>query len=428
MSELYRKISAAVDRRRDDIIGLVQELVRIPTFTPPGHNYDTAVEALVPKLTSIGFEVQRIDMPDEVFQQRCRVHYPEMNGVRANLLAKKDFGKPERVLWYAHVDTVPVPDADKWTRDPFGAQVVGDRMYGRGTADAKGECCAAIAAFQILHELGIEPRYNVTIALTGDEEIGPYSGLMYLADEGHFADCSYFHSLDGSGDGVIVAHNGALTWRIDIKGVSTHTGRAYSGINPIEHSLAILEEFRALQTEVLSRRSDFPIPPNIAADTGVDKLQPTFNVTMAHGGVKHTIVPPTFVLQGDRRFLPEEPEEDVIAEIRAAFERAKAKDPLLDAEIAFRPFYMSHAGDPNHPWAKEVHRIVEAVVGEPRPITASGGSSDVAYCSHVTGIPVVGFGIGRYKESMNHGIDENIRIGDLLDLVKITAAVATGAL
>lgn len=427
MADLYQAINDAVDRRRDDIVGLVQELVRIPTPTPPGHNYDRAVETLRPYFTKMGFETRRIDMPDQLFEQRCRSVYPEMDGVRANLLAKKDFGRKERVLWYAHLDTVPVNEPERWTRPPFGAEVHGDRLWGRGTADAKGECCSAIAAFLILHELGIEPRYNVTVALTSDEEIGPYSGLMHLADLGVFADCNYFHSLDGNGDNLTIAFNGALTWRIDIEGKSTHTGRAYTGINAIEHSLPILEEFTALQKQVLSRRSRFPIPPNIAADAGTDKLQPTFNVTMAHGGVKHNIVPSSFVLQGDRRFLPEESESEVIAEIQAAFDRARGRDPLLEARIRFMPFYESFAGDPDHPWSREVQRSVERVLGEPRPLAASGGSSDIAYTSRVAGLPAVSFGLGRYKESNHHGVDENIRISDVLDLVKIVCVLATGS-
>ena len=63
-------IIRAVDETRDEAVDLVQQLIRIDNCVPPGRDYDKAVDLLLPLFREIGFEVERIDMPDEIFQQR----------------------------------------------------------------------------------------------------------------------------------------------------------------------------------------------------------------------------------------------------------------------------------------------------------------------------------------------------------------------
>ncbi len=156
-------------------------------------------------------------------------------------------------------------------------------------------------------------------------------------------------------------------------------------------------------------------------------MRALLNVTIARGGIKHNVVPPEFVLEGDRRFLPEEDEESAIAELGAAVERARARNPQLDAELRIRPFYTSYALPADHPWALRLQRIAETVTGRAYPIVGSNGSSDVAHVARVTGISTAKIGVARPGETNNHGPDENVRIDDLLDLVKIICALATDA-
>ncbi len=75
MSDIDR-ISRAIDDRRGDLVHITQELVRIPTTNPPGLNYDRMAEYLMPYFPKMGFEVERIDMPEDVFLQRCKTRGP----------------------------------------------------------------------------------------------------------------------------------------------------------------------------------------------------------------------------------------------------------------------------------------------------------------------------------------------------------------
>jgi len=427
MADLLKRIHAGVDARRERIVATVQEWVRISTQTPPGDGYVALVERIVPRFAALGFDAWRVDVPPAVFEQRSRVHYPELVGPRPNVLARRAIpGKPGR-LWYCHLDTVPVGDPAQWSVPPLEGLVRDGRVWGRGAADSKGGATAILSAFETLRDLGIEPAVSPVVALTTDEEIGPYSGLMYLADQGEFRECRSFHSADGLAGAVGIANAGAFTWTVRVRGTSVHSGLSLLGVNPIEHSLPLLDELVTLKREVQSRVSAVPASPEVAARGGGSQLRALLNVNIARGGIKHNIVPPEFVLEGDRRFLPEEDEGIAVAELRAAVERARARDPQLDAELRIRPFYTSYALPVDHPWALRLQRVAETVTGRAYPIVGSNGSSDIAHVARVTGIPAAKIGVGRPGETNNHGPDENVRIDDLLDLVKIICALATEA-
>ncbi len=421
----YDHISEAIDQRRDEIVSLTQELIRIPTTNPPGLNYVQMAEYLMPLLEDIGFRVERVDVPDEVFQAKGKAINPLQEGVRANVLARMDAGAAENALWYAHTDVVPVVESE-WTVPPWDGIVRDGRIWGRGSADDKGPAAALIVAFRALHDRGIKLAYNPTLAFTPDEEGGPYSGLMYLADIGLLNHCKYFMPLDGSHEGVSIGNNGQLTWTVKVQGTSIHSARADEGSNAIEHGYAVMRELMDLKAEVRKRRSTVPTSPATARDRGIDVLTPNLNITIAHGGTKHNIIPAEFVLEGDRRVIPGEELEDSIKEIQDAVARAKEKDPDLRCSLAVNTIYIPFFIDQNHPWVQKVKRAVEMVTGQPCPIFASSGSTDVGHTVKVTGMAHATYGAAQYRESRGHGPDENARISNLVEVAKVVAVVAAG--
>ena len=129
----------------------------------------------------------------------------------------------------------------------------------------------------------------------------------------------------------------------------------------------------------------------------------------------------------ERMFREVDRREEVMREIQEAVDRARAKDPELDCRLEMTPFYTSFASDPDHPWPRKVQEVVKAVTGEEVDICGSQGSTDVAYTVKSTGLVSASFGIGRAKESNGHGVDENARVSDMLNLVKVVCALATQA-
>ncbi len=427
MSDVLTRIDTAVNARREEILALLQQWVQIPTQTPPGENYIEIVGRILPRFAALGFDARRVDMPPDVFEQRSRVHYPELVGPRANLLARLNVpGKPP-ALWYTHLDTVPIGDASKWSVPPFEGVVKDGKVWGRGTVDSKAGAVALVVAFETLRDLGMDLAVSPVIALTTDEEVGPYTGLMYLADQGEFRGCQWFHSCDAFAGSVGIATAGGFNWSIRVAGKSVHSGRSLLGINPIEHSLPLFDEILALKQVVQTRLSWVPQHPEVVNQGGGSHLRALLNITIAHGGFKYNVVPPEFVIEGDRRFLPEEDEESAIAELRGAVDRACARDRQLDAKLTIRPFYTSYAIATDHIWPRKLQRVAEAITGETHPLVGSNGSSDVAHVARVTGIPTARLGVGRPQGSNAHGIDENVQISDIINLIKIICALATDA-
>jgi succinyl-diaminopimelate desuccinylase len=419
--QLFEAIAAEVEASQDEIVATLMEAVRIPTQTPPGENYDRMVAHLIPLFGELGFDARRWDVPDDVFEARSRVHYPELEGVRANLLATRSYDGAPPAAFYCHIDTMPAGDRSRWSVEPFEPIVRDGYVWGRGTADSKGGAIAILSAFRVLRRLGLEPAVSPIVALTTDEEIGPYTGVMHMADEGVFDGCRWFYSADGMANSVGVATSGGFTWTIQIAGRSAHSGSSFLGLNPIEHSVPLLEELLATKAEVAKRVSAVRMSPEMIANTGREHVSPVLNVTMARAGVKHNVVPPEFILEGDRRFIAEEDEEQCVAEIEEAIARAEARDPELQCTLTVRPFYTSFANDPDDPWVQHVCRLASAIRGEEMIAAGINGSSDVAHVARVTGIPLAINGLARFSETHNHSPDERCRIDDVLAVTKIVA-------
>ena len=170
-------ILAEVAARRQDLIGLAQDLIRIPTLNPPGQNYRAICDYLAGRLMASGFLVDFV-----------RAHGAPGDSdafPRWNLIARATGSGPgDCVHFNSHHDVVAVGHG--WTRDPFGAELDGDRIYGRGSCDMKGGLAASVIAAEAFMAARPEWRGAIEISATADEESGGYGGVAYLAERGYF--------------------------------------------------------------------------------------------------------------------------------------------------------------------------------------------------------------------------------------------------
>jgi succinyl-diaminopimelate desuccinylase len=112
-------IDRAVERRREEIVGFLQEMIRIPSENPPG-DYEPICDYLSAKLKGMGFET--------------RVTGKEG---KPNVVATLKGNRPGRTLILnPHIDVVPAGDG--WSVAPYGGEVRDGRVYGRGAYDCKG--------------------------------------------------------------------------------------------------------------------------------------------------------------------------------------------------------------------------------------------------------------------------------------------------
>ena len=401
------------------LIDCLTELVRIPTFVPPGENYGKIVDLLIPVFEDLGFGCERIAMPEEVYEARQKKE--GLSGERINLLATKDFGTEESIVLYTHLDVVPAGEG--WSTAPFDPVMSDEKIYGRGVADSKGSIASLLAALSIMDEQELESTYNIRVALTTDEEMGLYSGLCFFADEG-LLQGDYLLCMDGDNEGICVATNGVMNWELKVYGKSCHSSLPFLGVNAIEKAVLVVQELEKLKKEIARRESKALCSPDITELTGQRHIKPVFNVTMINGGVKENLIPPSCTVRGDRRYIFEESIEEVIKEFEDAVETIKTTHGI-DLELYCKPGYPPMFTDPNNEWVRRVKAAASDAFGVSKGIIGVQGGLDVAYAVQRTKQPVCAFGVGRSTESNAHGPDENVRIQDLKDYVKFLVRLLT---
>jgi len=389
-----------------DLLDLLKKIISFKTVAPPGSNYEEIVDWLVPLFQEMGFSTRKMAMPQEVFASRCQDS--RLRGDRFNLKADLELGREKTLAIYAHLDVVPA-EGD-WDTDPFQAVQKEGRIYGRGVSDCKGSIAALIAALRSVLKTG-RPKYNLSILLTTDEEVGGYSGLCYLTDLGQVRG-DMMLCMDGFCDDVVIGSNGIITWEATVHGRSAHSGSSFLGVNAVERSIPVMEALMALKKDVQSRRSAVPSSSALEA-LGMKSLKPMLNITMINGGVKENIVPDRCILRGDRRVIPEESMDGAMQELESVL---KPLDVQLD--LKFYPGYPPMSVNPDHPWVSEVREAVQRSMGFYPRLSGAQGSLDQAYATEKTGIPTCVFGVGRQLESNIHGLNENVRVSDLMGFAR----------
>lgn len=389
---------------RDYLLDLMKNIISFRTVASPGDCYQEIVEWLEPIFRDMGFKTTKMKMPAEVFAAKCSDN--RLVGDRYNLRADLSVGAEKTLVIYAHLDVVPAEG--EWDTDPFCAVQKNGRVYGRGVSDCKGSIAALVAALKALLSKK-KPKYNLSVLLTTDEEVGGYSGLCYLTDLGQVKG-DLMLCMDGFSDDVGIGSNGIITWDVMVRGRSAHSGSSFLGVNAVERSIPVMERLMELKKVVQSRRSRLPASTAVRS-MGIDNLMPILNITMVNGGVKENIVPDRCVLRGDRRVIPEEKMEEAMEEIERALEPLRSEG--IDFDLKFYPGYPPMSVNPEHAWVDEVREAVERGMGFIPQLSAAQGSLDQAYATEKTGIPTCVYGVGRQLESNIHAPNENVRITDL---------------
>jgi len=169
----------------DEVTTLLQELIRLDTTNPPG-NETLAAGVLRDYLEAAGVE--------------CGLYarVPE----RANLVARiPGRGDGPSLALLSHTDVV-VADPGEWERDPFGGELVGDEVWGRGALDMKGEVAASAVALATLAREGWRGSGDLIFVAAADEEVGAGFGLQWLVEEHPEAVRADFSVNEGAGDRV----------------------------------------------------------------------------------------------------------------------------------------------------------------------------------------------------------------------------------
>ena len=408
-----------IDGKRDDLIQLTQDLIRIPTLNPPGENYGAICDFLNKRLQASGFETQLIRAFDTPGDSE---RYP-----RWNIIARRDgTSLGDCVHFNSHTDVVEVGSG--WTFDPFGGEIADGNIYGRGACDMKGGLASSIIAAEAFTEQYPDFSGAIEISGTADEESGGYGGVAYLAEHGHFSPEKVQHVIIPEPlqkDRICLGHRGGWWAEIETKGEIAHGSMPFLGDCAVRHMGAVIHEFEDKLFPIMAaRRTDMPVVPEGAKSS-------TMNINSIHGGQKEQsddftglpahCVPDSCRIVIDRRFLVEEPLDQVRGEVTDLLEGLRVTRPDFEYELTELNSVLPSMTDKTAPVVETVAQAIEDVMGKAPEYVASPGTYDQKHIDRIGKLKnCIAYGPGILE--MAHKPDEYIGINDMLDSAKVMGA------
>lgn len=412
---MVKEIDKWIDSHKKDLVDLTFRLVSINTTVPPGLNYPKVSHVLASEIKDLGVAPTISQIPESMIRRRVS---PEvgLKGPRPNThatISGEDDGP--KILLNGHVDVVPA-DPTGWSNDPFKPVEKNGKIYGRGTADMKGSDACEIYSLKALVESGVKFGGSITATFTTDEEVGGYSGVNYLIDKQVITkEFDYCLSADSGIEVLHIASLGDAEYLITVKGRAAHSGRGWTGVNAIEYGASLIEELKKLGVQVSKRRSKINAEPI----WGTKKMRPGLYVNTAKGGLKGNIIPDTFEILVDRRFIPEEKSAQVQKEVQRVVKDFADRHREVKLEFKTVLGYDPMVTPPDHHLVRTVRKVAGKVLGRDVPPCGSQGSTDMSAVTEL-GVPVAVLGTTRVDSNI-HGIDEHVRVNDLVSITKVFA-------
>ena len=399
-SSQFDAIDAWVDAHFDEEVRFLQELVRVPTDTPPGNNAPHA-QRTAALLKGFGFDAEQHAVPAPL------VKAAGLESI-TNLVVRRRYRAGPTIGLNAHGDVVP--PGDGWTHDPYGGEVEAGKLYGRAAAVSKCDFATFTFATRAIESLQLPLKGSVELYFTYDEEFGGELGPGWLLDKG----LAKPDLLIGAGFSyqVLTAHNGCLQMEVTVLGKMGHAAVPDTGDDALQAATLILNALYHQNTLYQQISSQVK---------GI--THPYLNVGLIQGGTNTNVIPGKVVLKFDRRMIPEENPAEVEATLRRIIIEAVAQSRGIKVEV--KRILLSHALKPlpgNQPLVEALCRHASSIFGE--AIEASGTplyTDARLFCER--GIPAVLYGCGprTVLESNAKRADEHIDLADLRRATKVVA-------
>jgi acetylornithine deacetylase len=422
---IVQELRAAVREEAPRLIDLLQRLVRIPSVNPkflsdPAFNRESEVQDVIEaELAGLGFTVARsFPLPG-----------------RPNVVGRWPGSDERSLALCGHVDVVPQGDFALWSCDPFGAEIRGDRLYGRGSADMKAGLAAALASCRAIHRLGIRLDGRLEFHSVVDEEAGGF-GAMAVAKESRGLQAVLLTEPSG---GAIRPWAGGLEWvRVTLRGRAGHSARRFASVYPslpgasigprsvnaIELGARLLASLRELETQWAIGKSFPGMPP------GMNTISPGVMVAGCGEGsdglptllANPAMVPEICVIDFDLKFLPHEKSADIRREFEAWIAHFAAADPWLrdhppEVRWQLADLHFPPVNTPvDHPIVQAVGEAISGSGRQPEIIGSLGVTDAAHYAPH--GIAAVVYGP---TGGAQHGPDEYVELPSVVETAETVA-------
>lgn len=317
-----------------------------------------------------------------------------------------------KILFDGHMDTVPVPDESAWEHDPFGAEIIDGKMYGRGTSDMKGALSSMMAA-AIYYAKDCDYNFPGDIYVAGVVHEECFEGVA-AREISAYVKPDYVVIGEASQLNIKIGQRGRGELKVETFGVPAHSANPEKGVNAVYKMCKVIEAIQGLKP------TNHPVLGDGILELVDIKSSP-------YPGA--SVVPDYCRATYDRRLLVGETKESVLAPIQELLDQMMKEDSGLKAKVSFvemeeecytgnkissERFFPGWLYDENEPFVQDVYKEMKALGLNPT-ITNYNFCTNGSHYAGEAGIKALG--IGPSKENLAHTINEYIEIEQL---VKVT--------
>lgn len=389
-----------VDAHFDEEVRFLQELVRVPTPTPPGHNAPHA-DRTAELLLAFGFVAEKHPVPT------ADVKAYGLESL-TNLIVRRHYGAGKTIALNAHGDVVP--PGDGWSHDPYGGDIADGKLYGRAAAVSKSDFATYTFAVRALESLSRPLHGQVELHFTYDEEFGGELGPGWLL-RNRLTKPDLLIAAGFSYE-VVSAHNGCLQMEVTVHGRMAHAAIPDTGVDALQGAVGILNALYAQNALYKSSRSQV---------SGIGHAY--LNVGRIEGGTNTNVVPGKVMFKLDRRMIPEENPAEVERTIRQVIADAAGRYPGVQVDIKRLLLANAMQALPGtQPLVEAIQKHAQRVLGQAIPEMGTPLYTDVRLYAEA-GIPGVIYGAGprTVLESNAKRADEHLLLQDLRNATKVIA-------
>jgi acetylornithine deacetylase len=413
--DLASLIDETTEKKRESIIEFFRDLIRIPSVTGDERKVQ---EFVAEHLKKMGLEVKvwepdkskMKDHPEFIDTGQDYVDRPNVVGIYRGKGGKS-------LLLNGHTDVVTPEPLKKWTHDPWGAEIYGGRIYGRGACDMKGGVAGMIKALEILLQLNLAPSGDIIFEVVVDEEASG-NGTLSSFLEGYTADAAVF--TEPTTCAVMPAHRGGKFWRVYVDGEGSHAGVKFCGVSAAEKGMLVYRAIDELEKRRNERGKDTPLYDMYPLTTPIC-------VGKFMSGEFTSAVPQECLLEGTIEFLPGE----ALEEVKKEFEQAVESTCLKDAWLKKHPPRIEWFGisilpsqiPTDHPLVRSFESAHNDMVGQRASVVGFPAGCDMRIRVLYGKTPSLLFGPGDLRFA--HRVDECI---DIEELLRYTKTLALGML
>jgi len=409
LTGIERSALAALDEQK--LIEALRDLLRIPSVT----GQEAAAQHWLGRhMQQLGLDVDLWAIDVAALQK-----HPSFPGMEVNRSKHEAIGlvgmwqgtpgactpTSKRLVFNGHIDVVPEGDHANWHHDPWGAELVGGRIYGRGASDMKGGLMAALYAIKAIMDAGIPIDGSLMIqSVIGEEDggIGTFASLL----RGHTGDAAII--CEPTHLNLIPAQAGALTFTVKVRGKSAHASVRLEGVSAVEKYLDI---HRSLMQLEKARNSD--IKHQLL---GRLALPYPLNIGRVQAGNWSSSVPEELTFEGRIGVAMGEESAAVRRKFEQTLQNLAEADPWLrdhPMEIAWSGGQFDSGEIPtDHYLVKLCQQCMLDLTGHEGEIEGAPYGSDLRLFVNLGRIPALLFGPG--DVNVAHMPDEHVNVQEVI--------------